>query len=197
MPIRAVNVNYWARLACYPRGNFYPISSGATIRYPVQSTGYTGGSLSPTFVPDRLVCLSVKLAYAFILTVRFPSGLSQPYGLRCYPLSGDHPSQTAHQALSPSINSGLGDNDDKVGVSLATPSTPKGRIHSLPTTLRMTSSAPILSCSKAPRGLSVLVQVTCIFTGIAISPRSLLKTVPNSLRLSCTTELTRQGITLP
>jgi hypothetical protein len=36
------------------------------------------GSLTPTFVPDRLVGLTVKLAYAFALSLRFPSVASQP-----------------------------------------------------------------------------------------------------------------------
>ena len=36
------------------------------------------GSLNSTFVTDWLMGLSVKLAYAFVLSVRFPSGPSQP-----------------------------------------------------------------------------------------------------------------------
>src|SRR3990167_8736081 len=38
----------------------------------------TTGSLRPTFVPARRVCLAVKLASAFALTVRCPTVLSQP-----------------------------------------------------------------------------------------------------------------------
>ena len=38
----------------------------------------------------------------------------------------------------------------KVGVSLAAPSTPKGGLQSLPTTLRIQALKPISSCSKAP-----------------------------------------------
>ena len=38
---------------------------------------------------------------------------------------------------------------------------------------------PISGCSKAPRGLSVLSQVTGIFTGITISPSPLLRQCPN------------------
>ena len=38
----------------------------------------TTGSLRPTFVSARRVCLAVKLAYAFILYKRFPTALSQP-----------------------------------------------------------------------------------------------------------------------
>ncbi len=38
----------------------------------------TTGSLRPTFVPARRVCLAVKRAFAFILYDRFPTGLSAP-----------------------------------------------------------------------------------------------------------------------
>ncbi len=38
----------------------------------------TTGSLNPTFVPDRLVGLTVKPAYAFTLYARLPSVLSRP-----------------------------------------------------------------------------------------------------------------------
>ena len=40
----------------------------------------TTGSLSPTFVPARPVCLAVKLPSAFTLFVRFPSALREPLG---------------------------------------------------------------------------------------------------------------------
>ena len=34
----------------------------------------------------------------------------------------------------------------------------------------MIDPIPVASCSKAPRGLSVLLRVTCIFTGTSVSP---------------------------
>ena len=40
----------------------------------------TTGSLSPTFVPARLVGLAVKLPSAFTLFERFPSALREPLG---------------------------------------------------------------------------------------------------------------------
>ena len=40
----------------------------------------TTGSLSPTFVPARLVGLAVKLPYAFALFERFPTTLREPLG---------------------------------------------------------------------------------------------------------------------
>ena len=38
----------------------------------------TTGSLGPTFVPARLVCLAVKLSYVLTLNGRFPIGLREP-----------------------------------------------------------------------------------------------------------------------
>ena len=38
----------------------------------------TTGSLEPTFVPARLVCLAVKQPYALALDDRFPIGLRLP-----------------------------------------------------------------------------------------------------------------------
>jgi hypothetical protein len=38
----------------------------------------TTGSLRPTFVPDRHVCLTVKLPYAFALDGWFPISLREP-----------------------------------------------------------------------------------------------------------------------
>jgi hypothetical protein len=38
----------------------------------------TTGSLCSTFVPDRPVCLSVKLPYAIALYARLPSVLREP-----------------------------------------------------------------------------------------------------------------------
>ena len=36
------------------------------------------GSLKPTFVPDRLIGLSVKLPYAYALDRRLPTALREP-----------------------------------------------------------------------------------------------------------------------
>ena len=45
------------------------------MAFPLNTTG----SLSPTFVPARLVCLPVKPAFATALFVRLPFGLSGPW----------------------------------------------------------------------------------------------------------------------
>ena len=47
------------------------------------------------------------------------------------------------------------------------------QVHSLPPILYMHCRTPVPNWSKAPWGLSVLAQVTSIFTGISISPDAL------------------------
>ena len=51
--------------------------------------------------------------------------------------------------------------------------------HSLPPILYIVHRIPISSYSKAPRGLSVQSRVTCIFTGIKISPSLWLRQLPD------------------
>ena len=50
---------------------------------------------------------------------------------------------------------------------------------SLPPILYVQYRIPVSNWSKAPWGLSVLAQVTSIFTGISISPGALLRQCPN------------------
>ena len=60
-----------------------------------------------------------------------------------------------------------------------TPSRLASSVQSLPPILYMQYRIPVSSWSKAPWGLSVLAQVTSIFTGISISPGALLRQCPN------------------
>ena len=53
------------------------------------------------------------------------------------------------------------------------------KFHSLPPILYITHRTSISSYSKAPWGLSVLMRVTCIFTGIKISPSLWLRQYPD------------------
>ena len=64
----------------------------------------------------------------------------------------------------------LGPNHKKGGISRATPPRLTPRVQSLPPILHILKLEPMPSCSKAPRGLFVLLRVTRIFTGHAISP---------------------------
>ena len=89
-----------------------------------------------------------------------------------YLFGGDRPSQTAHLTLSPDQIHGrrLEPQYLKSGIPTATPPNLTAWLHSLPPILYMNYRDPILSCSEAPWGLSVLPRVTGIFTGTTISP---------------------------
>ncbi len=58
----------------------------------------------------------------------------------------------------------------KGGIPRSAPQPPKGLLHSLPPILCNMRPSSIPGYSKAPQGLSVLLQVTCIFTGDTVSP---------------------------
>ena len=60
----------------------------------------TTGSLSPTFVSARLVCLAVKLPSAFTLFRAIPIRSEGTFGRLRYCLGGDRPSHTARLILS-------------------------------------------------------------------------------------------------
>ena len=60
----------------------------------------TTGSLNPTFVPARPVCLAVKPSYAFALFMTISIRHEKTFERLRYILGGDHPSQTTHQTLS-------------------------------------------------------------------------------------------------
>ena len=67
----------------------------------------------------------------------------------------------------------------KGGIPTAAPRTLARTAHSLPPILYIMHPSPMSTCSEAPWGLSVLAQVTSIFTGISISPGVLLRQCPN------------------
>ena len=58
------------------------------------------GSLCPTFVPDRLVSLTVKHPYAITLLCTVTKRAEGTFESLRYSFGGDHPSQTTHHALS-------------------------------------------------------------------------------------------------
>ena len=84
-----------------------------------------------------------------------------------YSLGGDRPSQTAYQTL---FSYELDSNHRQGGISRLTPQVLAHSVHSLPPILHSLKFKPMSSYSKAPRGLFVLLRVTRIFTGPAISP---------------------------
>ena len=94
-----------------------------------------------------------------------------------YLLGGDRPSQTTHQTLSPDRFHGtrLELKTNRGGISLATHSDLVARSQSLPPILNRSNLNSMPSCSKASRGLFVLLWVTGIFTGPVISPSPSLR----------------------
>ena len=102
------------------------------------------------------------------------------YGRLRYILGGDRPSQTARLTLSRgSLLLRLESRYSKGGIPTAAPMIPEDHAPSLPPILCVEYQNPILGYSKAPWGLSVQSRVTCIFTGISISPGPSLRQCPN------------------
>lgn len=92
VPNHAVAVSARARSACYPRGTFYPLSYGASIRHRKIT--------SPDFRPCS-TCLSHSQAPLCTYTRHLIANQAEgTFGRLRYLLGGDRPSQTTHQALS-------------------------------------------------------------------------------------------------
>ena len=149
MPNLAVDVNSWARSACYPQGSFYPLSDGPSIRHRRIT--------NPDFRPCSSCCSHSQARFC-ICTRRLVSIQSErTFGRLRYSLGGDRPSQTAHLALSlsPVQATRLELRSHKSGIPTATPRTLACTSHSLPPILYMSDQNPIPGYSKAPWGLSV------------------------------------------
>ena len=98
-----------------------------------------------------------------------------------YSFGGDRPSQTARLTVSPDRIHGrrLENQQYKGGIPRAPPPNLTARFPRLPPILYMQRRNSISSYSEAPRGLSVLLRVTGIFTGTTISPSLLLRQCPD------------------
>ena len=69
--------------------------------------------------------------------------------------------------------------NSKSGIPRMTPLTFACQLQCLPLILYILYQSPMSDCSKAPRGLSVLLRVACIFTDTTISPSPLLRQHPS------------------
>ena len=125
-------------------------------------------------------CRSRSQAPLCLYTLRMISNHSEGTFERLrYSLGGDRPSQTVHLTLSPFSQSGLDSQHSQGSI----PTTPHSKLASrglrlLPILYKLCPRS-ISGYSKAPRGLSVLSRVTCIFTGTMISPSLSLRQCPN------------------
>src|SRR5207237_462496 len=131
----------------------------------------TAGSLVPAFAPARHVCLTVKHPCALALGTWLPTRLREPLGASVTLWEATAPVKlpTRH---CPETRSGslLELRLSQAGIPRLTPPDLAAELQSLPAILYRLNPNPMPSCSKAPRGLSVLPRVTCIITGIAVSP---------------------------
>ena len=98
-----------------------------------------------------------------------------------YSFGGDRPSQTARLTMSPDRIHGrrLEFQYSKSGIPRLTPLELASKFLSLPPILYLKYPITVSSYSKAPWGLSVLSQVTSIFTSTTISPSILSRQLPN------------------
>ena len=191
MPISAVYVNYWALSACYPQGNFYPLSDGNSIFYR---------QITMSCFRTCSTCRSRSQTPLYLYTLRMISNHSEGIFERLrYSLGGDRPSQTARLTMSRTRFHGfrLESQQPKSGIPKLTPQRPKTLLLSLPPILCISCRDSISSYSKALRGLSVQSRVNThlhVYYNFAGPP---VETAPKSLLHSCGSELTRQGISLP
>ena len=102
------------------------------------------------------------------------------FGRLRYSFGGDRPSQTARLTLSRiSLLSRLEFQYIKGGIPTSAPARLASSFPCLPPILYVMYQNPMSGYSKAPWGLSVQSRVTCIFTGISISPGPSLRQCPN------------------
>jgi hypothetical protein len=172
VPNTSVDVNSWEVSACYPRGNFYPLIGSLSIQHC---------QFTKSYFRTCSTCTSCSQAPLYLYALRMIADHSEGTFERLrYSLGGDRPSQTIHQTLSPWLHtSGLDNKCSKGGIPRMTPPKLAFQLQSLPPILYIEHPLSISSYSKAPRGLSVLSRVTCIFTGTKISPSLLLRQCPN------------------
>ena len=96
-----------------------------------------------------------------------------------YLLGGDRPSQTARLTLSPHHDKWVRKPTQLGSIPPAPPRKLALTFQRLLPILYKLCRISISGYSKAPRGLSVLSRVTCIFTGTMISPSLSLRQCPN------------------
>ena len=137
----------------------------------------TTGSLYPTFVPVRLVCLSVKRPYAIALSARLPFVLRAPWEASVTLLEATTPVKLPTNQCPRS--SGLELKQMKGRISTSTPRILAYPLRSLLPILHIMYPNSALSCSKGSRGLFVPLRVPGIFTGTTISPSSRLRQCPD------------------
>jgi len=154
-----------------------PVIPGVTfIRWASAHPCATVGSLYPTFVSAWRVCLAVKLPYAIALSHRFPFGAREPLNASVTFWEATAPVKlpTKHCPHT-GLRHRLELRNNQGGISRLTPPRLTPRLLSLPPILHKLGLNSVSGCSKAPRGLFVLLRITGIFTGNEVSPSPSLR----------------------
>ena len=144
------------------------------MQFPYTCTG----SLCPSFLPDRHVCLPVKRPYAIALC---KAGYQSARGhLWKPPLRfWRRPPQSNCPPNGVPASCGLGTRQRKGRISTAAPRTLACPLHSLRPILHIRCPVTTLSCSKGSRGLFVPSRVIGIFTDTTISLESRSRQCPD------------------
>ena len=137
----------------------------------------TTGSLCPSFLPDRLVGLSVKHPYTITLYGRLPIVLRVPLEASVTLLEATTPVKLPTKRCPPTRE--LEPKQPKGRISRMAPRTLACPLRSLRPILHIDCPDSALSCSKGSRGLSVPLRVIGIFTDTTISPSSQLRQCPD------------------
>jgi hypothetical protein len=135
-------MNAWARLACYPRGNFYPMTNHASTCHE---------KVTKPYFRNCLTCRSRSKATLCLYTLRLIS--IQPevtLGILRYSLVRVRPRQTVHQTLFWLPDSRLQSEIKQMqgSVPRSTPPRPRSWLQSLLPTLCNTSFISMPSYSK-------------------------------------------------
>ena len=173
MPNLAVDVDSWARSACYPRSTFYPLSDGhSTLGRRITRTCFrTCSACLPRSQARLHSCALRTVADRPERTLRAP-----PLHFRRRPPQSNYPPGTVPR---PDDGAGLGRRRVEGGIPRATPRGLAPPLRRLPPILYTTRQRSMPSCSKGSRGLSVLPRVIRIFTNNTISPGPWLRQRPN------------------
>ena len=173
MPNLAVDVDSWARSACYPRSTFYPLSDGhSTLCRRITRTDFRPCSRCLSRSQARLhSCALGTVADRPERTFRAP-----PLRFGRRPPQSNYPPGTVPE---PDRGLGLGRRNDEGSIPRSAPRELASPLQSLLPILYAPSQRSMSSCSKGSRGLSVLPQVIRIFTNNTISPGPWLRQRPN------------------
>ena len=173
MPNLAVDVDSWARSACYPRSTFYPLSDGHST---------LGRRITRTYFRICSTCLSRSHARFYSCALRTVADRPERT-LRAPPLRfGRRPPQSNYPpgtVRAPDHGRALGCRNGEGSIPRAPPRGLASPLRRLLPILYTPNQQPMPSCSKGSRGLSVLPRVIRIFTNNTISPGPWLRQRPN------------------